>query len=204
MATDSVDSTRRRVLQAAGVSLTTALAGCGAQDSPQTGTGSPTPGTPGTDTPPPESPTQTVTQLNAYPRVRIASVADLATGNVEEFAYPLQGQQNFLAKLGTEAWGGVGPDNDVVAFSAQCTHAGCSVAGAVSPRETRAGPCPCHFTSFDLAKGGLVVIGQATTDLPQVALEVEDGEVYATHVDGLVWGYHNNLRGGEPIEAAQG
>lgn len=141
-------------------------------------------------------------QLDAYPRVKIASVSELSTGDVMDFKYPLQGQTNFLTKLGSEAWGGVGPDQDIVAFNNQCTHAGCSVGGTVAPDDSMAGPCPCHFTSFDISKGGLVVIGQATTDLPQVRLDVEDGDIYATHVDGLVWGYHDNLRNGQPIEAA--
>jgi arsenite oxidase small subunit len=150
---------------------------------------------------PVNSPQGAVEQLDAYPRVKLGTVSELETGDVQTFSYPLKNQQNFLAKLGEEALGGVGPENSIVAFNSACTHAGCSVAGQVVPQESRAGPCPCHFTSFDLSKNGLVVLGQATTDLPQVRLTVENGDIIATGIDELIWGYHDNLRNGEPIDA---
>lgn len=207
MADNSTDHTRRRVLQAAGVSITAVLAGCGSGGSGTTqtasSTGTSTQTQAQTTTSPPESPQGQIEELSAYPRIKVTSMADLGTGNVQQFDYPLQGQQNFITKLDTEAWGGVGENSNVVAFNAACTHAGCSVAGNVAPKDHMAGPCPCHFTSFDLTKGGLVVLGQATTDLPQIRLEVENGDVYATGMDNLVWGYHNNLRDGTPIQAAR-
>ncbi|MEF8815079.1 MAG: halocyanin domain-containing protein [Halovenus sp.] len=76
---------------------------------------------------------------------------------------------------------------------------GCSIGASVDPDRATAGPCPCHYTSFDLSKGGLTVVGPATTDLPQIELEVENGSIYATGVDGLMFGYRNNLRDGEPV-----
>lgn len=200
-----IDKARRRFLQTAGAGAALLVAGCpgSTPESEPTPTETPS-GTPQSDTEePPESPNGQVEQLDAYPRVRVASLSEVGTGDVMDFAYPLQGQSNFLTKLGEEAWDGVGPDGDIVAFSSQCTHAGCSVAGQVVPDGNRAGPCPCHYTSFDISKGGLVNMGQATSDLPQIELEVEDGEIYATYVEGLVWGYHNNLQNGTPIEAAQ-
>lgn len=196
---DTSDSTpsRRTFLKASvGASTTAIVAGCAAPAAERK------PGERTTGTPP-NSPKGTVERLDAYPTVKIASLSDLDAGELLTFEYPLEGQQNFLTKLGDEAWGGVGPDNDVVAFNSRCTHAGCSVTGQVVPEESRAGPCPCHFTSFDLAKGGLVVLGQATTDLPQIDLKVEDGDVYATGIDSLVWGYHDNLRSGEPTPAVE-
>ncbi|CDK40391.1 arsenite oxidase small subunit AoxA [Halorubrum sp. AJ67] len=80
---------------------------------------------------------------------------------------------------------------------------GCPVQGQVKPEREMAGPCPCHYTTFDLSKGGLVVSGAATTDLPQIRLDVEDGDVYATGVDGLSYGYRDNLRDGEPVTAEE-
>ena len=192
------DRSRRRFLAAtAGAATSTVLAGCNMGYDGETGTDPPD-----TDAPP-ESPTGTVEQLDAYPRVRVAALDDLEEGDVETFSYPLQGQENFITKLGTEAWGGVGPDDDIVAFNSLCTHAGCSMSGQVTPSDRMAGPCPCHFTSFDIAKGGIVVLGQASSDLPQLTLEVEDGDVYATGLNGLVWGYHDNLRSGEPVPEAE-
>lgn len=196
MSNNNISQARRRFLQTTGAGATVLLAGCsggfsGSEKDP-------------TETEePPGSPSGQVKQLGAYPRVKIASVSELSTGDIMEFEYPLQKQTNFLTRLGESAWDGVGPDDDIVAFNAQCTHAGCSVTGQVVPDGSRAGPCPCHYTSFDLSKGGLVIMGQATSDLPQIELDVEDGDIYATYVEGLVWGYHNNLRNGTPIEAAQ-
>ena len=182
---------RRRLLTALGSGTGVALAGCNAPsaDSP-------------TSTPsdsPPESPTGRAAQLDKYPRVEVGSVSELARGDVSTFAYPLNGQQNFLTRLSDRAWGGVGSDDDIVAYSTTCTHMGCSIGSNVDPDRATAGPCPCHYTSFDLSKSGLTVTGPATTDLPQIELEVEDDTIYATGVDGLMFGYRNNLRDGDPV-----
>jgi Rieske Fe-S protein len=59
----------------------------------------------------------------------------------------------------------------VVAFSAVCTHTGCTVA-ADGARLV----CPCHGSVFDAATGG-VLNGPATAPLPPVAVAVKDGEV---------------------------
>ena len=67
--------------------------------------------------------------LVTYPRQRIASLSDLKQGEPVDFNYPLQGQPNFLVKLGESAQGGVGPDGDIVAFSYLCAHMGCPLIG---------------------------------------------------------------------------
>ncbi len=62
----------------------------------------------------------------------------------------------------------------VVAFSAICTHRGCTVA----PDGDRLA-CPCHGSVFE-AFTGAVVSGPATEPLPEVAVRVEgDGVVGA-------------------------
>lgn len=69
-----------------------------------------------------------------------------------------------------------------VGFGTACTHMGCVLvpADGVGAAGDVCGPCPCHGTTFDLTLGGLVVLGPATQDLPQVALEVQDGALVAT------------------------
>ena len=61
----------------------------------------------------------------------------------------------------------------VHAFSATCTHQGCTVDrvrdGVIS--------CPCHGSGFD-ATTGAVVAGPATRPLPKVAVEVRGNAVY--------------------------
>jgi ubiquinol-cytochrome c reductase iron-sulfur subunit len=74
----------------------------------------------------------------------------------------------------------------VIAFSKICTHAGCAVSMYRHPKFDAAGEpedalvCPCHYSTFDPARGGLVVFGPAGRPLPQLPLEVDaDGVLVA-------------------------
>jgi arsenite oxidase small subunit len=56
------------------------------------------------------------------------------------------------------------------------------------------GPCPLHFSTFDLAKSGMHVMGKAVQYLPQVVLRVDgQGAISATGMYGLIYGYPANL-----------
>ncbi len=135
-----------------------------------------------------------------YPRVRVGSIDELVNGRPVDFDYPLQEHSSFLVKLGTPAQSGVGPNQDIVAFSYICSHMGCPMNGLYKAEHNMLGPCPCHYSRFDLAKGGIVILGQATQSLPQVTLETEYREIFATGITGLVYGYFDNLEGGTPLE----
>ena len=56
-----------------------------------------------------------------------------------------------------------------------------------------AGPCPLHLTTFDLTKHGMVVAGHATESLPQVVLDLDGDDIYATGILGLIYGKRDNL-----------
>jgi len=135
-----------------------------------------------------------------YPRLRVASVSELGVGEPVAFEYPLQGQAAEIVKLGKPAKFGVGPDSDIVAFSTICPHMGWPLAGLFRPEECLWGPCRGHLSTFDAAVGGQVTLGQATEDLPQVVLSVDDEDVYAEGVLGLIYGYRDNLRDGTAVE----
>ena len=63
-------------------------------------------------------------------------------------------------------------NGDFVAYSAVCTHQGCTVkykGGQLA--------CPCHVSVFDPAKGAEVVAGPAPSPLPKIPVKVEGGEV---------------------------
>ena len=60
-----------------------------------------------------------------FPVIMIANLTDLQVGTPVSFNYPLEETPNILVKLGQQARGGVGPDNDIVAFSQVCQHLGC-------------------------------------------------------------------------------
>lgn len=134
-------------------------------------------------------------QRASYPPQRIARLSALKEGEPVTFRYPWNdyNSTNMLVKLGVRAGGGVGPGEDVVAFSTLCTHMGGPLGGQYRAQYRVLGPCPLHLTTFDLTKHGMVAAGQATESLPQIVLETRDDEIWATGVMGLIFGYHSNL-----------
>lgn len=126
-----------------------------------------------------------------YPRMKLASIGQLKIGREQLSTYPDQASPVVLLKLGRPAVNGVGPDRDIVAFSRRCSHMG----GTLSFRpDTATFHCPLHYAMFDAEKGGLLVIGQATDNLPQLELEVDAaGDVFAVGIRGLLYGRQANL-----------
>lgn len=137
-----------------------------------------------------------------YPRLRVGQVSRLREGEPLAFAYPLEQQPNLIIKLGAPAQGGVGPNRDIVAFSSLCTHMGGNLRGRYRHDLKAIGPCPFHFSTFDLTRGGVPVHASATQRLPQVILEVEDDDIFAVAVDGLIYGYRHNLSDGMLVAGA--
>jgi arsenite oxidase small subunit len=106
------------------------------------------------------------------------------TGRAVAFYYPDQNASAWLVKLKTPAFEGVGPEQDIVAFSGICTHMGCPV-GFDGDRFV----CPCHYSMFDPAKNGHVYQGLASDYLPQITLRLDAaGDIHAERMSGLVWG----------------
>jgi Rieske Fe-S protein len=91
----------------------------------------------------------------------IASTSEVAPGSALKFKD--SGNPAFLVHLDS---------GNFVAYSAICSHQGCTVAyqgGQLA--------CPCHGSVFDPANGGAVVTGPATTPLPEIPIKVQGGEV---------------------------
>lgn len=63
---------------------------------------------------------------------------------------------------------------DFAAYSAVCTHQGRTVAYSGSGGTL---DCPCHGSVFDPATGGEVLQGSDERPLPEILVEVRDGEV---------------------------
>ena len=61
-----------------------------------------------------------------------------------------------------------------VAFSAVCTHLGCTVAYQESNGEL---VCPCHGAIYDPAREAEVLQGPASRPLPKIPIKVENGRV---------------------------
>ena len=91
----------------------------------------------------------------------IASESEVAPGSA--FTFKDSGNPAVLIHL---------KNGDFVAYSAVCTHQGCTVAykgGKLA--------CPCHGSVFDPAKGAQVVAGPAPSPLPEIPVKVEGDEV---------------------------
>jgi ubiquinol-cytochrome c reductase iron-sulfur subunit len=102
---------------------------------------------------------------------------------------------------GRENWAPFG----ILAFSRICTHAGCAIALYRKPRFRALEPepalvCPCHYSTFDPARGARVIFGPAGRPLPQLPLMVDaNGDLraagdYSGRVGPAWWG----VRSGGP------
>jgi ubiquinol-cytochrome c reductase iron-sulfur subunit len=87
----------------------------------------------------------------------------------------------------------------IVAYSKICTHAGCAISLYRTPLFAPTDPhpalvCPCHYSTFDPARGGTVLFGPAGRNLPMLPLSIDgNGDLRAAgNFDGPVgpswWG----------------
>lgn len=127
-----------------------------------------------------------------YPRQAIAKLSELEINQPISFSYPDSSSPCVLIKKGKSVPKGVGPDQDVVAYSTLCTHMGCPV---LYDQAAETFKCPCHYSIFDPDKSGQMVTGQATENLPQILLAYDDAEeaILAIAVDGLIYGRQANI-----------
>ena len=105
------------------------------------------------------------------PPVRHIVRADaVPPGGAVTFAYPGPTDPCILVRTGEDRF---------LAYSQKCTHLSC----AVTPRlSENCFHCPCHNGFFDLATGAPTA-GPPRRPLPRIALEMRDGELYATGVE---------------------
>lgn len=127
-----------------------------------------------------------------YPRKVVGKVKAMKVNEALTFMYPDDSSPCYAIRMGNAVPGGVGPDGDIVAFSAMCTHMGCPVTYDGGSRTFK---CGCHFSIFDPENGGQMVCGQATEDLPKITLEYDPttDSVTAVGVDGLLYGRQSNI-----------
>lgn len=136
-------------------------------------------------------------QVARFDRMQVGQVSQLKPNAPSEFQYPLKHENavNTLIRLNEPAGGGVGPDNSIVAFNNLCTHLGASMSTTFDGKAGIAGPCPLHWTTFDLSRHGMVISGHATLSLTQILLEVDGDSIFAVGVQGLIYGTHDNFAG---------
>jgi arsenite oxidase small subunit len=122
----------------------------------------------------------------------VGRAGTLGADQAVAFTFPDASSPCALLKMGTPVPGGVGPNQDIVAYSTMCTHMGCAVNYDSAQRVFR---CPCHFSVFDAEKSGEMVCGQATENLPRIVLKYNDKDdsVTAVGVVGLLYGRQSNI-----------
>ena len=126
-----------------------------------------------------------------YPSNRLANVSDLKLNEPLNVSYPDNEAPGVLLKLGKRVADGTGPDGDIVGFSTTCPHKGFPLSYNKSDRTLN---CPGHYSRFDCEAGGQQIWGQATQNLPQYVLRVDDkGDIYAEGVDELLYGRLSNV-----------
>ena len=91
----------------------------------------------------------------------LAQTSEVPTNSAKEFTN--EGQPAVLVHL---------ESGDFAAYSAVCTHQQCEVAYQDGQLN-----CPCHGSVFDPANGGEVVNGPAQEPLPEIQVQVQNGQV---------------------------
>ncbi len=131
-----------------------------------------------------------------YPRMLVGKLSELEVDEPLDFDYPDEEvySGSFVIKLGQRAGGGIGPEEDVVAFNYTCTHQGGPMQGTYHGADKVLGPCPLHLSTYDLTRHGILVSGQAYQSLPQVLLELDGDDIYAVGIFGLIFGRFENLQ----------
>lgn len=127
-----------------------------------------------------------------YTPKALGPVSKLGLNEPVSFTFPDASSPCVLVKTGSRVEGGVGPEGDIVAFSTMCTHMGCPVSYEPGSKTFK---CPCHFSMFDAEKGGQMICGQATENLPRIELRynAKEGTVTAVSVNGLLYGRQSNV-----------
>lgn len=133
-------------------------------------------------------------EVATYEGMKIGTLSSLRVGEPVDFRYPWDHANcaSNLIKLGVPAGGGIGPDNDVVAFNTLCPHMGISLLNTYKTQHQVMGPCPAHLSTYDLTRHGMIIAGHATQGLPQVLLEQRGDDIYATGMMALIYGFGDN------------
>lgn len=136
-------------------------------------------------------------QITTFPRKFIAKLSELKMDEPLDFSYPDEGahSESMIVKLGVKAGGGLGNGQDIVAYNYACTHQGNTLSGSYKADTKSLGACALHLSTYDLTRHGILISGQAYQSLPQVLLELDGDDIYATGIFGLIYGRKENLHG---------
>ena len=108
-------------------------------------------------------------QSRQFERALVAHVGDVPVGGSLAFSYPRP--QDLCLLIQPEP-------GRFVAFSRRCTHLSCPVEFQADKNRIY---CPCHNGAFSI-EDGHVLQGPPPRPLPQIQVEVENGQIFATGV----------------------
>ena len=93
-------------------------------------------------------------EVTTFAARKIGNLDDLRVGEPRQFRFSWDhpNAESYLIKLGVPAGGGVGPDDDVVAFNTLCPHMGFPLTGQFKTEHQVLGPCPWHLSTYDLTR----------------------------------------------------
>jgi Rieske Fe-S protein len=105
------------------------------------------------------------------PLQEVAEVSEMDVGKTKMFHYPGKNDPCLLVRAET---------GEFVAYSQRCTHLSCPV---IPKLEDKTFHCPCHEGSFDLFSGQPLA-GPPRRALARIQLQVRNGRIYATGMEG--------------------
>ncbi|MGC8557618.1 MAG: Rieske 2Fe-2S domain-containing protein [Nitrososphaeria archaeon] len=149
--------------------------------------------------------------ITTFPKVKVANISQLEVNQPVIFNYPLTNEPNYLVMLDKPAEYGIGPQSNVIAFSAICEHMGCiyhfrtSLAPYGGP-DVPGGHCPCHGSLYNYLEDAKVVGGPAPCPVPRVTLELDSstGDIYAVGMEPPTIYSHGSSCGSDVTDDLQG
>jgi thiosulfate dehydrogenase [quinone] large subunit len=117
------------------------------------------------NSPTPSGPTHSSSSKKAPSGTRIGAVTAVPVGEAAQFSDPATGNPAWMVCLSQGSF---------AAFSAVCTHAGCTVQYQATSKEFI---CPCHGGTFN-ARTGQVLGGPPPSPLPSIPVQVSNGQLY--------------------------
>ncbi len=112
-----------------------------------------------------QQPTSHSTSHQKQSGTKIGSAKRLPVGQAGQFTDPASGSPAWVVRLSQQR---------CVAFSAICTHAGCTVGYQASSQEFI---CPCHGGTYN-ARTGQVLAGPPPAPLRKIPARIADGQIY--------------------------
>lgn len=119
----------------------------------------------GTNPTTPSGPTNSPSSRGTPSGTRVGPVTAVPVGQAAQFSDPATGNPAWMVCLSQGSF---------AAFSAVCTHAGCTVQYQANSKEFI---CPCHGGVFS-ARNGQVLGGPPPTPLPSIPVQVSNGQLY--------------------------